>query len=202
VTHGHTHFATLSVLVLMLAGCGSSPKEHFYTLSAGAAPESAASAQSAAAYSVAVGPVTVPDVVDRPQLVVRTGANQVVILEQQRWAEPLKSEIPRVLAENLAQLLGTRQVSAYPQSASGDSEYRVQVDIQRFESALGGPVMIDAIWTVRRGTGEPRKGQSLTRESAGGEGYEALVGAYSRALATMSRDIAVAIRSYSSTPQN
>jgi uncharacterized lipoprotein YmbA len=190
----------LSVLATVLAGCGGSPREHFYTLSAGAAPESAAAAQTAAAYSVVVGPVTVPDVVDRPQLVVRTGTNQVAILEQQRWAEPLKSEIPRVLAENLAQLLGTRQVTAYPQTSSGGTEYRVLVDIQRFESALGGPVTINALWTVRRGTGEPRTGQSLTRESAGGEGYDAIVAAYSRALATVSRDIAVAIRSDSSVP--
>jgi len=202
VRHGHTHLVMLSVLVTALAGCGSSPRESFYTLSAGAAPEGEASARTGATYSVAIGPVTVPTVVDRPQLVVRTGANQVAIVEQHRWAEPLRSEIPRVLAENLAQLLGTRQVSAYPQSGSGDAEYRVHVEIQRFESALRGPVTIDAIWTVRRGTGEPRRGQSLARESAGGEGYEALVGAYSRALATLSRDIAVAIRSYSSAPQN
>lgn len=200
MTRGYIRLATLSVLATVLAGCGGSPREHFYTLSAGAAPESAAAAQTAAAYSVVVGPVTVPDVVDRPQLVVRTGTNQVAILEQQRWAEPLKSEIPRVLAENLAQLLGTRQVTAYPQTSSGGTEYRVLVDIQRFESALGGPVTINALWTVRRGTGEPRTGQSLTRESAGGEGYDAIVAAYSRALATVSRDIAVAIRSDSSVP--
>jgi uncharacterized lipoprotein YmbA len=180
----------------ILVGCASSPKESFYTLSAGAAPESGTPAGPGAAPSIAVGPVSLPEVVDRPQLVVNAGANRVTILEQHRWAEPLKSAIPRLIAEDLAQLLGTTKVSAYPQTGTGDPDFRVHVDIQRFESAPGGPVTIDARWAVRRGTEDPRTGQTLAQESAGGADYEALVGAYSRALATVSRAIAEAIRSY------
>ena len=201
MTHGHTHLVLLSVLVTALAGCGSSPRESFYTLSAGAGTETVSATTPVAGLSVAVDPVTLPDVVDRPQLVVHAGANRVTILEQHRWAEPLKSAIPRVIAENLAQLLGTSKVSAYPQLPTGDPDYRVHVDIQRFESVPGQTVTIDARWTVRHGTGEPRAGQSLVRESAGGGDYEALAAAYSRALATVSRDIAVAIRSYGSAPE-
>ena len=187
--------ALVSVMVTLLAGCGSSPTASFYTLSAGAAPEGMAPPQATAAYRVAIGPVTVPEVVDRPQFVVRVGANRVTIAEQQRWAAPLKSEIPRVIAENLSQLLGTKQVSAYPQSATSDAEYRVSVDIQRFDSALGEAVTIDALWAVRRASGEPSTGRSLVSEPAGGGGYDALVAAHNRALARVSRDIAEAIRS-------
>ena len=198
MTHRYIRFATWSVLAIVLAACGSPPKEHFYTLSAGASPENAAS-HTMDGLRIAVGPVTLPEVVDRPQLVVRQGANRVLVLEQQRWAEPLKAAIPRVIAENLAQILGTRQVSAYPQSAGTDADYRVAVDIQRYESSLGGMVMIDALWTVRSAPGvKPRTGQSMARESAGGADYDALVSAQSRALATISREIAEAIRAESS----
>ncbi len=110
MTRRHVRIALVSVLATLLAGCGSSPTANFYTLSAGAAP----APPTATTYRIAVGPVTVPEVVDRPQIVVRVGANRVTIAELHRWAEPLKSEIPRVIAENLAQLLGTKQVSAYP----------------------------------------------------------------------------------------
>ena len=194
MTRERMHIAIMSVMVIVLAGCGSSPTARFYTLSAGAAPEGAAPSQTAA-YRISVGPVTVPEVVDRPQLVVRTGANQVTILEQQRWAEPLQSDIPRVIALNLSQSLGAKQVSASSQNAISNPEYRVFVDIQRFDSVPGEAVTIDALWTVRRASGDPSTGRSLVTEPAGREGYDALVAAHSRALARVSRDIAEAIRS-------
>nr|WP_314626264.1 ABC-type transport auxiliary lipoprotein family protein [uncultured Noviherbaspirillum sp.] len=81
--------ASLAVVVAALcAGCGSAPKERFYTLAptSGALPSAASSAAAQPRTSVAIGPVRVPDAVDRPQMVVREGPNRVEILEQQRWA--------------------------------------------------------------------------------------------------------------------
>lgn len=195
MTRMRIYIVIVSVLVTLQAGCGSSPTASFYTLSANGTPEADATAQPTARYRVAVGPVTLPEMVNRPQFVVRAGANQVTIAEMHRWAGPLKSEIPRVIAQNLAQLLGTRQVSAYPQSATDDADYRVYVDIQRFDSALGEWVTIDALWAIRSASGEPSAGRSLVQEPAGGGGYDELVAAHNRALARVSRDIAEAIRS-------
>jgi uncharacterized lipoprotein YmbA len=180
----------------MFVGCSTSPEPRFYTLSAGGNPAQDRNEKALMEYSIAVGPVTLPEMVDRPELVVRVGVNQVALLEQHRWAEPLRSEIPRVLAENLAQLLGASQVVTYPQNASGEAEYRVLVDIQRFESVLGQTVTIDALWAVRRTSGKDSKtGRSVVRESTGGAGHDALVAAHGRALAAVSREIAEAIRS-------
>jgi len=179
----------------VLLGCVSSPPTHFYTLSAGALVSGGSAEKSAAEYSVSVDPVTLPETVDRPQLVVRVGANQIALVEEHRWAGPLKGEIRRVIAENLSQLLGTQRMVTFSQNAVRGAEYRVLVDIQRFDSMVGQTVMIDALWMVRRvPDGQPRTGRSLVRESTGGEGYDALVEAHSRALATVSRDIAEAVR--------
>ncbi len=186
--------ASLALLAAALAGCGSSPQVHFYTLSS-AAPAGGDAAPAAPIPSIGLGPITLPDVVDRPQFVLRTGANQVVIAEEHRWAEPLKSEIPRVIAGNLSQLLGVKQVWSYPQSAAETAEVRVLVDVQRFDSAPGEAVTIDASWTVQRKPGEPTPGRSLVREAANGSGHDAVAAAHSRALASVSRDIAAAIRS-------
>ena len=104
-------------------------------------------------------------------------------------------EIRRVIAENLSQLLGTQRVVTFSQNAVRHAEYRVLVDIQRFDSTIGQNVMIDALWTVRRvPNGQTRTGRSLVRESAAGEGYDALVEAHNRALARVSHDIAEAVR--------
>ena len=172
-----------------LAGCGSSPKVNFYTLSTDAAPPQAA---APAPYSVAIGAVTIPDAVDRAQFVVRTGPNQVTVNEFEVWAGSLKTEIPRIVAGNLAQLLAGASVFAYPQG--GDADCKVLLDVRRFESAPGEAATIEVQWTVQTAKGASRNGRSVVREATAGTGYDALAAAHSRALAVVSRDIAAAVR--------
>lgn len=180
-------------LTLTLTGCIRSPRVSFYTLESAAQIDS--SAIISAVPTIAVGPVTLPDVVDRPQLVMRVAANRVEILESHRWAEPLKSEIPRLIAENLGNLLGSSRVSSYLQNTGSDAEYRLFVDIQRFESLPGEAVTVEAIWSLRHAAGgSPKTGRSLVREPVSADGYDPLVAAYSRALLAVSRDLAAAIR--------
>lgn len=184
-------------LAVTLAGCSRSPRVSFYTLEPAAGGENAAAVPAVPA--IAVGPVTLPELVDRPQLVMRVAANRVDILETHRWAEPLKSEIPRLIAENLGRLLGSNRVSSHLQHSGSDAEYRVLLDIQRFESSPGEAVTVEAVWSLRRtGGGTPKTGRSLVREPVSADGYEPLVAAYGRALLAVSRDLAAAIRAEAS----
>lgn len=174
----------------LVAGCGTTPDSTFYTLNA----EAGAGSAQKSAVSVVVGPVTVPEAVDRPELVIRTTGNRVKIEEFHRWVEPLKAEIPRVVAAQLGHDLDTPNTGASSDVALTDPDFRVLIDIQRFESQLGGDATVDALWTVR-GRGEKRvTGRTLARETAAGT-YESLVAAHRRALATVSRAIADAIQS-------
>jgi uncharacterized lipoprotein YmbA len=201
VKYGYVWSVAVLLTISSSFGCGTSPKETYYTLSTGVAINGAASGSSESAYSVAVGPITLPEVVDRPQFVLRAGPNEVTIVELHRWAGPLKSEISRSIADNLAADLNVKRVAAYPQNAGDNADYRVLIDIQRFDSTLGESVMIDALWTIRHASdGVTRTGRSSARESSGGGNYDALVAAHSRALATISREIAEAIRAMNSTP--
>ncbi len=175
-----------------LAGCARSPHVNFYTLISTVKSDGADPALTA--LTVALAPISLPELVDRPQFVVRVDDSRVEILEMHRWAEPLKSGIPHLLAEDLSGLLGTDRVWAYPQSAANEVDYRVVVDFRRFEST-GDSATVDALWSIRRQTGVIlRTGRSQVREPYGGGGYEALVSAYSRALAVVSKDIARSIR--------
>lgn len=198
----HVGLAIVVCALSALPGCGSSPKESYYTLSADAAVNGAIPARGESTYTIAVGAITLPEVVDRPQFVLRASPNEVTIVELHRWAGPLKSEIPRIIADNLAADLNVKRVAAHPQSAGENADYRVLVDIQRFDSTLGESVIIDALWTVKRvSDGILRTGRSTARESSNGGTYEAVVAAHSRALATISREIAEAIRFISATTQ-
>src|SRR5258708_22061623 len=130
---------------VFLMGCASTPEPRFYALSATPAPSSASSA-----LSVSVGPVSVPAALDRPQIVVSTSPNQVRLDELNRWAAPLQDNLAEVIAQNLLGLLGTPRVSAFPKMPAADAQYRVAVEVQRFESAPGTAAVLDATWTVLR----------------------------------------------------
>jgi uncharacterized lipoprotein YmbA len=195
--HFSAVLATLCLAAALLTGC-SSPRVTFYTLD----PLVPGDAPATALDPVEIAPLILPDLYDRPQLVVRVDANRVEILEMQRWAAPLKNEIPRVVAEDLAALLRPTRVSAYPQTAGLEPGYRVQIDIQRYEMTAGQGVSLDALWTVRRTAGgAPQTGRSVVSEPAKGSGYDALVAAHSRALGALSRDLAAAVRAAAAAPR-
>jgi uncharacterized protein len=192
-------------LALLAVGCGTPPKEYFYTLSDYTSGDYtlgdlATGDAGGSNYSVAIAPVSVPEDVDRPQMVVRAGGHRVEMSELHRWAEPLKSEIPRVLAVHLRRALRTARIATADQSASLDADYRIAVDVQRFESILGERVTIEALWSVRAAQGgRARTGRSFVSEPARGPDHEALAAAHGRALAQMAGELAGAIRSLRST---
>jgi uncharacterized lipoprotein YmbA len=190
--HFITGVTALCLCGAALTGCSRSPRVSFYTL--GDVARTTAVSPSKNPPSVSVADITVPDMVNRPQLVERVDGNRVEILETHRWAEPLKNGISRILADSLASRLESVLVTAYPQNPSGEPDYRVVVDIRRFES-MGDAVSVDAIWSVRRTpTGVSKPGRTQVRETRGGGGYEAVVAAYNRAIDAVGSDIAGAIR--------
>jgi len=188
-----SRYAALFSIMLapaILTGCGSSPKANHYTLSPGGGAVQQANASSAKV-SIGITAVSLPEVVDRPQMVLRQGANEIVLEELHRWAEPLKREIPRVIAEHLSRRLEHVRVAAHPQSAALDSDYRLTLDFQRFEARLGRETVLDVLWTIRaadRSIG--KSGRISLSEPVSGNTHDALVAAYGRALERASSAIA------------
>jgi uncharacterized lipoprotein YmbA len=112
-----------------------------------------------------------------------------------RWAEPLREGISRAVATQLAQSLDNGRVAARAYGATGEADYRVIVDVQRFDSALGEAAALDVVWTVRRTKDAAQQtGRMRVLEPVQGADYEALVAAHARAIAAVSRNIADAIR--------
>lgn len=179
---------------VLLAACGSSPKPNMYTLLDGVVP----SAGKSAGLSVAVMPASVPDLIDRPQMVVRQAGNRVQILEQQRWAEPLRAEIPRLVAADLGRLLESPSVIALPDDVlTLNPDIRLTLDVQRVDASLADGVGVDVVWRLQGRDGKVRQGRSAIVEplAASGEAsYAALVEACRRAFGKVAADVAAAIR--------
>lgn len=175
----------------LIAACTSSPSSRFYTLSSSQAP----AATPLVNCSVSVGPISLPAVVDRPQIVVRTGPNTVFIDEFNRWASPLKDDIGRIVVENLIAVLGTTQITLFPKSPADDTSYRTVITILRFDSEPERTATLDALWSVSSAKkGLIHRGRTTLEEPVRGGGYDALVAAHSRALGRFSEEIAGVIR--------
>lgn len=145
--------AALAALTLMLASCASPPSS-FYTLTDATGPAAAADANvPATPYAIEVSPVAVPDQVDRPQIVVTRGGGRVDILEESRWAAPLKNELTSTISRGLTQRLGAMDVYGLPR-ADALAVYRVSTSVQRFESTPGEQAALTAVWSVRRVPGD------------------------------------------------
>jgi hypothetical protein len=181
----------------MIGACGTSPTPRYYSLSV---ETPLASVPATTQPTLAVEAVTIPASIDRPQIVLSAGDNRLTISDGHRWGEPLKTGLAWTLAENLARATGNPSVSAYPQSASRDADYRVLVDVQRFDSTLDRGVALDALWSIV--TAEDRvlyRGRARLHEPAPGD-HAALVAAHSRALGRLAAEIAAVARTLPARP--
>jgi uncharacterized protein len=175
--------------IALLSACAS-PPSYYYTLT----PIQGTLTGEASTASIAVGPVSVPEAVNRSEIVVQLGPNEVVLDEFNQWAGPLQADIQRVIMDNLAKLLGTPRVSRFPQGPIITPDFRVQIEVLRFESALGDAALLDVIWTVRgKSEKDEKTGRTTLREPVPEKSYQALAAAHSRALGTLSRELAEAI---------
>jgi hypothetical protein len=184
----------LAIAAILLAGCAASPPERFYTLDAGQPPTAATTAAPSGGRQYVIGPVSLPQRVDRPQMVVRVAPHRVELLEQHRWAEPLKSAIERLLAAEIGRLLGSDRVSPHAGDGSVRPDVRVTVDVLQFDGSPGESVTVEAQWRILPAGGAALPGRSLVREATGSEDYDALTAAFGRAVAQIGADIAATLR--------
>lgn len=185
--------ALCAALLLGLSACGSSPAARFYTLTSLQEGKGSSTIEMAERRRVvAVGPVEIADYLDRPQIVRRDGATSVTLLEGDRWAGSLQSDIARVFVDNLAVLLGPGGYLVLPWEATALADGRVQVSVTRFEGTDQQTIVLDALWTLHgREKGEIlAAGNAVIVEPAGGGGAAGMVEAMSRALTELSRRIA------------
>ncbi len=191
----------ISLCLMFSAGCTSSAPSRYYVLNS-LAPESKTPAEGPC-IAIGIGPVKLPEYVNRPQIVTRSTPNELLLSHLDLWAEPLADALPRVLAENLSRLLCIKEIAFFPWKPSRMPDYRVELEVLNMDGMLGRNVSLEAWWRILRGA--EKKALVIRRSSytdtPAGEDYDALVRGMSRLLAAFSRDIADALRELNaSTP--
>lgn len=193
--------AAVLVAELLLLGCGTlSPKpdlSRFFTLSAltQTEPNAAKQPSRTPGISLGVGPITLPGYLDRQEIVSRIAQNQLILSENDRWAEPLDENVARVLSQNIALLLRAERINAYPWPVDRKPLYQVEIEVLRFETDAEHQAQLSTRWAVRNTSRRDSIQYHETRLSrpAQGRSTAASVAALSEALADLSREIAAAI---------
>jgi uncharacterized lipoprotein YmbA len=181
--------AAACALVLVTGCLGRTPRPVFYTLTPAVPPPVLNASDDP--IMLAVGPASLPSYLDRPQIATRTGA-RVSFDEYRRWAAPLESELLRVLGANLSGLLRTDRVAIYPTEPRFAIDYRISLQVERFDGSPDGDVVLQARWAIM----QPRAlqaaaiGFSDIRQAVDGSDDDAFVQAHSAAAGALAAEIA------------
>jgi len=184
--------AGTSLLALVLSAClGGGAKPSFYALSS-ASDSTSAPLAAKPELGLAVGPIEFPRYLDRPELVTRDGANQLVVADAHLWGGSLRNEILRVVADDLGRLLGTSRVVTYPTEPRFKADYRVLLDIREFERTAGGDVVLRVRWTIATAPGGAAVivAESGIAQTVASSSWDDIVAAQSAALAALTRQLA------------
>ena len=196
----------ICLLVLMVAGCrSSSPPVSYYTLTSPPGMEMESHDQSAVRdITIGIGPVQFPQFLNRPQIVIRSGPNRLTVSEFHRWGGYFDQDFLRILAQDISILMPNSRVVEFPWEYRDDPDYRIAFNVQQFEGQPGNSVLLNAAWTIkgRKGTKALYARRSIIKQPVSGNDYEALVSAHSQALASLSREIAAAIKNISKEVSN
>ena len=184
-------FILLSVSALLTA-CASTPT-NFYTLEAQSRPPVATTSMAKKSL-IGIGPLTLPALLDRKGIVTRAENNTVQIAEFDQWAAPLQNNVIAVLSKNVAALQPDAIVRAYPWSVYGNVDYRVIIDITRFDTQLGKSANLEASWAIMEeknhtivGNGQTKRQQPLNDPS-----YNSAAQGLSKLLSELSQQISLA----------
>lgn len=184
----------LVLSTLLIAACATTPPTHFYTLSA-EAPETPSDIAPDQRRIIGVGPIAVSPYLERNQIVKRTSATRLDVNDINHWAEPIETNISRIIATNLGRLMPDTQPIVRPW-ADADVEHHVLVNVTRFDADPAGNVLLEADWGIRL---ESRQRMPLIRhasitQATLGEDYAAITHAMSLALARLSEQIALELK--------
>jgi len=191
--------AAAALGALAAGGCFSprpDPSKFFVLAPVGAAanPIAPAGLTPSSIPTIGIGPIKLPEYLDRDEVVTRVGPNRLELSDQDRWAEPLDNNFKQVIAQDLTRLLGTHSITFYPWPGTTRVDYQVRIDVYRFETDPSASAQLVAHWQVLDGSGKLlyANDSSLSEQA---QPCEPGAAALSRTVDGLARQIASAIQS-------
>jgi len=143
------NFIAFVFLALIVSGCVSipnSPTPRFYALSS--TDKVGAISNNLNAIIIGIGPVKIPEYLDRPQMVTINKAKMLQFAQFDRWGESLDLGLARLIREDLTINLPKVKWTLYPWNPSMPVRYQVLVEIVQLDSQLDRDMFFVAQWTI------------------------------------------------------
>jgi uncharacterized lipoprotein YmbA len=128
-----------------LGACAASRPDHFYILSV--QPQGTNETRTAPIVQATLK-VTLPSLVDRPEMVLNTSADGVTVLEHERWGAPLADLITQTLARDLERRRGDILVASGSTDHSGGAAVKIVVDVVQMAVHRGERASIETHWRI------------------------------------------------------
>ena len=165
---------------------------HFYTLSS--MPLRSATVSNK--ISIGIGPVEIPRLLNRPQIVSRKNNTEIIISEKHQWGGSFKEELIKAITDNLSTLLKTEKIEQYPWNSSFKPDYQITIDVDGLDGTLDKSVTYNARWRLLKNNKELLVKRALIEVPVTGAGYNQYVNAQSEAVTRFSRDIVEQIKKH------
>lgn len=133
-------------LMLLLAGCATSPDARFYLLESLPPEQPAASLSSPLVLEI--GPILFPDYLDRPQILLRSGPGRVQLAEFDRWSGNLETDFERVLIQDLNLRLPGLQLSRPGLRPANATPIQVAIEVVDFSGSPDGRARLSTRWQL------------------------------------------------------
>ncbi len=186
---GRAHWCTFVAFIAIVLGLGGcafmerSPASSYYILTAQEAPQSKVIATESLDSTIAIGPIMLPGYLDRNQIFLRQNNDvDVHIAEFHLWAEPLDEGIGRVLSTVISNALSAKNILVVSLRDTGSRNWKIRIDINRFDGSLGKSAVLDARWVLFDYKGDAHAQGIFVDSEPSGDSITSLVHAQSELL--------------------
>lgn len=125
--------ALLLLMIFVLCACKNSPPREYFALSATAADFNI-TGQTPVNHIIGIGPVTIPEYLQHNKIAFWKTPQQLILLDNHYWAEPLERGITRVLALELQAAHSDWRVVQFPWPNNQRPRYSLKIDVQRLDA--------------------------------------------------------------------
>jgi hypothetical protein len=177
-------------MVAALLGACAAPTDRFYALRE--LPRAARAGRPTVHVRL---DVTLPSLIDRPEMVLDAPRGAVLVLEHERWAAPLSDQVADILARDIEHLRGDLIVADRRFDRADSPPISLKVDIVRLAAQRGQRATLEARWrAVDPGAKIDEFGSGELDAAVDGDDYEAVARAYSALLGELAEKLAADVR--------
>jgi uncharacterized lipoprotein YmbA len=184
------------VVLFGLAACGSNPvEEHYYSLVLAADDVMAPVSSDETNAQLIVGPVQLPEYLERRGIAMQIGANQIQTANHHFWAEPLEEAISKVLVRDIANLASGVTVDRDAGRWTDAGDCRLRIEFDKFHATDRSRVVSSGRFWVSSSDSDVKQEFDVT-ETISADGHAYAVAALRASLRTLATQISNTIDSH------